>query len=52
MLGAYRSAVQNQTITTVTQAEVALGKISNKSVNGEVVSAVNGLLGVGPLSGQ
>lgn len=49
MIAAYRDAVQNETITTVSQAEVALGKISNKGVNSEVVSAVNDLLGVGPL---
>jgi hypothetical protein len=49
MLASYRDAVQNNTVTTVEQAQEALGKISNKSVSPEVVAAVNDLLGVGPL---
>lgn len=52
MIASYRGAVQDHTITTVQQAEIALGKISNKGVNAEVVAAVNDLLGVGPLGGQ
>lgn len=52
MIAAYRGAVEDGTITTVDQAQAALGQVSNKGVSAEVVSAVNDLLGVGPLGGQ
>jgi hypothetical protein len=51
-IAAYRDAVEDGTITSVAQAQTELSKISNKSVNSEVVSAVNDLLGVGPLGDQ
>ncbi len=44
MLGAYRDAVLAG--MTPAEAEKALGDISNKSVNRDVVNAVNDLLGV------
>ena len=50
MIASYKGAVEDGTITSVSQAQTALSQISNKGVSSEVVSAVNGLLGVGPLS--
>ena len=44
MLAAYKDAVELG--ITLAEAEVALADISNKSVNEDVVNAVNELLGV------
>jgi hypothetical protein len=50
LIASYQSAVEDGTITSVSQAQTALSEISNKGVSSEVVSAVNGLLGIGPLA--
>jgi hypothetical protein len=52
MIAAYRGAIEDGTITSVSQAQAALGQVSNKGVSPEVVAAVNDLLGVGPLGAQ